>query len=161
MAKDRLDLLDYYTLLGLDDGATADDVRNAFHDFAMKYHPDRFVGGSDKKVERATDIYRRGAEAYRVLTDPTRRQHYDEGLRRGRLRLSPEEETNAKKPKPKGVASVRSAKARPLAQKAERAIRAKDWNTARLNLSIALGHEPKNEWLLEMMKTVDEESKKK
>lgn len=145
MAEDRLEQLDYYTLLGVDDGASTDAIRSAYHAFALKYHPDRHVGGSPRRLARATQIFRRGAEAYKVLIDAELRRRYDQGLARGQLRLSRETE---RPPPPSPVAGYRSQiglKARPFCQRAEQAVKAGDWATAKLNLQIALGHEPNNE----------------
>lgn len=147
MVDDRLDKLDYYTLLRIGDDATADEIRDAFHRFALKYHPDRHVGSGDAKLSRAAQIYRRGAEAYRVLLDPEKRRLYDLGLAKGRLRYAPDaqEKRGSRFPTPgSGKIGVHSAKARPFASKAERAIREEDWKTARLNLKVALSHEPDN-----------------
>ncbi|MEZ4251429.1 MAG: J domain-containing protein [Polyangiales bacterium] len=93
---DRLDDLDYYTLLGLEPHATADAVRDAFHRFALKYHPDNHSGGDPTRLARATQIFRRGAEAYRVLSSPDSRRRYDEGLAKGDLRLAAEPEAAAR-----------------------------------------------------------------
>ncbi len=87
MADDQLDLLDYYTLLQVDDAASTDDIRTAFHNFALRYHPDRHADTGEFNILRAAQIYRRGTEAYRVLCDPKLRREYDEGLREGKLRL--------------------------------------------------------------------------
>lgn len=154
MTQDRLDQLDYYTLLGVEPNATADAIRDAFHAFALKFHPDRHVDGPPEKVARAEQIFRRGAEAYRVLLDPETRRHYDDGLRRGKLRYDPDDEGEG--PPTTSRFEVRSPKARPFASKAQQAIRAEDWKTARLNLQIALTHEPGNPlleaWLAEVEK---------
>lgn len=93
MADDKLDRLDYYTLLGLEPAADVATVRRAFRTFAVKYHPDRFATDAPENVERATAIYRRGSEALEVLTDPVARQAYDAGLARGELRLLDDPET--------------------------------------------------------------------
>ena len=87
MSGDPLEQLDYYTLLQVPDDASTDQIRAGFHRFAAKYHPDRFAGAGAEpaKVERAAQIYRRGTEAYKVLTDPRRRKLYDAGLAEGRL----------------------------------------------------------------------------
>ncbi|MEM6962827.1 MAG: DnaJ domain-containing protein, partial [Myxococcota bacterium] len=65
---DRLDQLDYYTLLGLSTDANADQIRQAFHRFALRYHPDKYLRSDDADtLRRANQIFSRGAEAYRVL----------------------------------------------------------------------------------------------
>lgn len=140
MSDDRLDQLDYYDLLQVETSATADDVRRAFHAFAAKFHPDRFAGAALEKRERAAQIYRRGAEAYRVLLDPEQRRVYDAQRARGKLRLDPEETTD--RGAPTGSLAIRSPRARPFAQKASEAMKKGDWATARLNLKLALQHEP-------------------
>ncbi|MFW6050778.1 MAG: DnaJ domain-containing protein [Myxococcota bacterium] len=90
MDDDRLDQLDYYALLGIDDGANVEQIKQAFRRFARTYHPDRFAGQAPAKVARATQIYRRGSEAMQVLTDPALRRAYDALLAKGELRMTPE-----------------------------------------------------------------------
>lgn len=145
MSDDRLDNLDYYELLRLEPTATADEVRRAFHEFAMRFHPDRYAGAPPDKLERASQIYRRGAEAYRVLTSTEQRTRYDKLLAEGRLRYedpSAAEERAAKKPP--GVLDVKSLKARPFLQKALEAEKRGDLANAKLNFGMALQHEPDN-----------------
>lgn len=138
---DRLDKLDYYTLLGLETHADADAIRAAFHKFALKFHPDNH-GGSDQQL-RATQIFRRGTEAYRVLKDPKQRRAYDEALAAGRLRLkSDEEAASVKKKRPVNM------RARPFFVKAQKALRDGQMAQAKLNLNIALQHEPDHPDLL-------------
>ena len=91
MANARLDKLNYYDLLKVASGASADDIQRAFHRFARKYHPDRQMadGAAYDKVNRASEVYRRGTEAYRVLSDPVKRRQYDAGLEGGVKRFDP------------------------------------------------------------------------
>lgn len=146
MSDDRLDQLDYYELLQIEEDAAADDVRRAFHAFAAKFHPDRFAGAPAEKQERAAAIYRRGAEAYRVLCDREQRRVYDDQRARGKLRLDPEERPSERAPVVggSGAVQVRSPKARPFAQKALDAYKKGDWQVAKLNLKLAIQHEPGN-----------------
>jgi curved DNA-binding protein CbpA len=156
---DPLEQLDYYTLLQVPEQASADDVRHAFHRFAAKYHPDRFSGAGAEleKVERAAQIYRRGAEAYKVLSDSRRRKLYDAGLVQGRLRLDPQAEVPAE---PAAVGQwpikVKSPLARPFAIKAEQLYRAGDFGNAKTNLKLALQKDKGNPQIELLIADVDQ-----
>jgi len=71
---------DYYEVLGVSKGASADDIKRAYRRMAIKYHPDK--NPDDKEAETK---FKKCAEAYEVLSDPEKRQRYDqfghEGLR--------------------------------------------------------------------------------
>jgi curved DNA-binding protein CbpA len=156
---DPLEQLDYYTLLQVPEQASADEVRRAFHRFAAKYHPDRFsgAGAEPAKVERAAQIYRRGAEAYKVLTDPRRRKAYDLGLVEGRLRLDPTAEAPQE---PVAVGQwpikVKSPLARPFAIKAEQLYKAGDFGNAKTNLKLALQKDKGNPQIELLLKDVEQ-----
>ena len=161
MSDDRLDLLDYYDLLQVDPGATADAVRDAFHAFARRYHPDRFAGAAPEKQARAAQIYRRGTEAYRVLSDDAQRAIYDRQIATGLRRLDAEaarEEARraAHEARAASGPEVRSARARPLVETAQAAMREGQWKVARLNLQLALGHEPGHPWITAQLVIVEE-----
>jgi molecular chaperone DnaJ len=63
---------DFYEVLGIAREASADDVKKAYRQMALKYHPDRNPG--DKEAEKK---FREAAEAYDVLSDADKRQRYD------------------------------------------------------------------------------------
>jgi curved DNA-binding protein len=63
---------DYYKALGIEKGASADDIKKAFRKLAVKYHPDR---NPDNKG--AEDKFKEINEAYAVLSDPEKKQQYD------------------------------------------------------------------------------------
>lgn len=155
---DPLEQLDYYTLLQIEQDATVDAIRAAFHRFAAKYHPDRFLGaGAEQaKVERAAQIYRRGAEAYKVLCDGPRRKAYDAGLSRGALRFDPNAEPP---PAPAALGQwpikVKSPVARPFAIKAEQAFKAGDFASAKVNLKLALAKDAGNAQIALLLTEVD------
>jgi len=64
---------DYYEVLGLQKGASTDDIKKAYRKLAMKYHPDR---NPDSK--EAEEKFKEAAEAYEVLSDDDKRARYDQ-----------------------------------------------------------------------------------
>lgn len=91
---EHLDKVDYYSLLGAARDATPEQIREAFHRFALRYHPDQHVDDAAESA-RALRIFKRGSEGYRVLLDPQLRARYDTALGRGEVRLSPDAERKA------------------------------------------------------------------
>lgn len=64
---------DYYTTLGVSRGVNPDDIKKAYRKLALKYHPDKNPG--DKAAE---DMFKKIGEAYDVLSDPKKKQMYDQ-----------------------------------------------------------------------------------
>ena len=64
---------DYYKVLGVEKSATAAEIKKAYHQLAMKYHPDR---NPDNKEAEAK--FKEAAGAYEVLSDVEKRQRYDQ-----------------------------------------------------------------------------------
>jgi molecular chaperone DnaJ len=60
---------DYYEILGVNKGATKEEIQRAFHKLAHKYHPDK-RGGDEAKFKEVN-------EAYQTLADQKKRQQYD------------------------------------------------------------------------------------
>ena len=63
---------DYYEVLGLDQGASSDDVKQAYRRLAMKHHPDRNPDDAESEEK-----FKEASEAYEVLSDDEKRSAYD------------------------------------------------------------------------------------
>ena len=70
---------DHYAALGLAANATLADIKRAFRQKASYYHPDRNTAAD------AALRFREVQQAYDVLSDPERRQQYDDNRRRNLL----------------------------------------------------------------------------
>ncbi|MCD7977098.1 MAG: molecular chaperone DnaJ [Tannerellaceae bacterium] len=64
---------DYYEVLGVEKNASADEIKKAYRKKAIEFHPDK--NPDDKHAE---EKFKEAAEAYDVLSDPQKRQRYDQ-----------------------------------------------------------------------------------
>jgi molecular chaperone DnaJ len=64
---------DYYEVLEVSKNASAEEIKKAYRQQALKYHPDK--NPDDKAAE---EKFKEAAEAYEVLRDPNKRQRYDQ-----------------------------------------------------------------------------------
>ena len=62
-----------YEVLGVERGASADDIKKAYRKLALKYHPDRNPGDHE-----AEEKFKEATEAYEVLRDDKKRAQYDQ-----------------------------------------------------------------------------------
>jgi len=64
---------DYYSILGISEKSSREEIKRAFRKLAMKYHPDKNLGNEQWAGEKFKEIN----EAYAVLGDELKRQEYD------------------------------------------------------------------------------------
>src|SRR5882672_3124504 len=63
---------DYYKILGVSRDASAEDIKRAYRKLARQYHPDK------NKAKGAEDKFKEANEANEVLSDPKKRQAYNQ-----------------------------------------------------------------------------------
>ena len=172
-----LDSVSYYELFRVERGATYDELRAAFHSFAESFHPDVHHWRHPSEQAAIGYIFKRGTEAYRVLSDPELRRRYDEALAGGILR--PENlvvDLDGPRSKSMGgggggagggagggrlIDKVRTPGARPFVIRAEELMKKGDPKQAKIQLVMALHMDPKNPALEQFAKELDEAAKAK
>jgi curved DNA-binding protein CbpA len=144
-----LDHLSYYDVLRADPRASYDELHAAFREFAETFHPDVHCGRHPNEQEAVGRIYRRGTEAWRVLSDDALRARYDEALANGILRpenlivemdaprsLVPTS-PNSMAPR-RLIDQLRTPGARPFVLRAEELVKKGDPKQAKIQLVMAM-----------------------
>lgn len=166
-----LDAISYYGLFRIPQSATFDDLRAGFHAFAESFHPDVHRWRHPNEQAALGIIYRRGTEAYRVLSDPSLRARYDIALANGILRpedlivemetAGPRSLANPNAANARLVDKLRNAGARPFVLRAEELHKKGDPKQAKIQLVMAMHMEKGNPALEAFAKELDEAVAKK
>ncbi len=149
----------YYELLSVSDSASMEEVKAAWHRFALAFHPDGHLDHGPDALVAAREVFQRGAEAYRVLMNPRLRAKYDLALARGQSRL----DAPSNSAPPNSVSKVRtledlsrSAAAKMCARRADDLISNGDLRSAQKELKMAIYHDGgKNQELEERLEALD------
>jgi DnaJ-class molecular chaperone len=153
-----LDASSYYELLGLLEIADDAAVKVAFHEFALAFHPDAHLDYDGQTAQVLRQVFQRGAEAYRVLSNPVLRPRYDLALAKGQLRLGGSEVPRVANV---GVGAksldelCRTASAKRFAGRADDLISQGDLLGAKRELQLALREDGENAELSERLDALD------
>lgn len=75
--KKKANFVDHYAILGIDNGASEREIKDAYRKMVREWHPDRF--GDKKKKAEAEAMMKKINTAYDVLGDPQKKRMYDAG----------------------------------------------------------------------------------
>ena len=72
--------LDYFQILKVTQGASPDDIKNAYFRESRQYHPDKYYNEAPEISKKVTAIFKRITEAYKILSDPETRETYTQSI---------------------------------------------------------------------------------
>lgn len=142
----------YYSILGIPQNATTEQVRSRFLELARTLHPDRFQGAEKEEAERN---FQEITEAFNVLSNPSLRREHDQSL------AQPEGEQSGPDPAQlvkvymqRGVKSYREKNYSAAADNFQRATQAEPSNAkAWYHVALACSHQTR--WTAQAMKAIE------
>jgi len=160
-----IDEISYYELFRVTPAASFDDLRAAFHAFVEDFHPDAHYWRDPGEQAAIGVVFRRGTEAYRILSDPSLRARYDEGLRAGILRPellvleNPASTPSRTSMRARLIDQIRMPSARPFVLRAEELFKKGDLKQAKIQLVMAMHLDANNPALEAFAKELEEAMK--
>lgn len=148
----------YYEILRLYPGATDAEIKAAFHQFALRFHPDQLVDDGDQVSEAAAELFKRGVEAYNILGKRELRERYDAELKKGRIRMDADARPSVPPPPPMRTLEMiaKTPAGKRYAAKADRLLTIGKLEDARVQLTSAFQQEPSNTELQERIQILYE-----
>ena len=151
--------LDYYQLLGIESGATASEIRKAFHASSRNFHPDANREMAEDLRAQCAQISKRVTEAYCVLRDARRRKAYDARAEGQSLRIQLAEARNAHTEKSRGERRGRTPQGRQFHGRAEADLKKGNLAGALQNMQMALTFEADNAGFKSLLEELRERQK--
>ena len=153
-----VDELDYFQILKVSPGASASEVRKAFHSSSRTFHPDVNRELPQEIRTAVAIIARRVTEAYSVLRDPGRHQAYRQHLESGQGKRMQLVDAQAEAGRQATEHRGRTPQGRQYYNLAEADMRRRDYAAAARNLQMALTFEPDSEFFTAELKEVREKT---
>ncbi|MBN8554267.1 MAG: J domain-containing protein [Deltaproteobacteria bacterium] len=186
--KSVIGSLSHYQILKISTVASEDDIQTAFHREALLFHPDRYYAANDpKSSDLSKEIYAKVVNAYRTLSNRTKRQEYDRqrlaspsAAPTTKAKAVPTPESSSEltnrpqfsneavadddenaitsiRPRPTGATAGAGSRFFKLAQTA---FAARDFQSAKMNIQIALNTDSSNPEYLNFSQRIETELKK-
>ena len=148
----------YYGMLRLTPQASPADVKRAFHELALHFHPDQYAGRDPALAGSAGEVFKRIVEAYNILSSPELRAKYDLFLAVGKIRMDPNERPpEKKKVRVRTLEEIaQDPRAKKSAKKADAFLDNGNLEAARLALTEACNGEPFNQELKDRLRLIYE-----
>jgi curved DNA-binding protein CbpA len=142
----------YYSILGVPQNATTDQVRTRFLELAQKLHPDRFRGDEKEEAERN---FQEITEAFNILSNPSRRREHDQQLARPvGEQTGPDPEQLVKIYMQRGVKAYREKQYSAAADNFQRATQTEPTNAkAWYHVALACSHQDR--WTQQAMAAIE------
>lgn len=140
-----IDDMDYYEILGVRQKAFTQEIKKAYFKKSREFHPDKYFNEDPRLVAVISKIFKRIAEAYKVLSDQDKRALYTKSIngpnRKKMLRFNPKLiEAEQKSKEDEGQTPM----GKKYYQMAKTAMNNKDYKSAKINLQLAAKMEPNN-----------------